>query len=80
VPEPWIAEESVPCLDPECPGRMEPEEDGDQHYWACTTCGYEGGYAKAQTSTTMCAAGVMPEPPAPQPLISLGMPGRRTRD
>ena len=37
--EPWL-EETRPCIDQECPGTMEPEEDGSLRYFSCTTCGY----------------------------------------
>lgn len=68
----WLTEAAVPCRvfgDPECGGSMEPEEDGDHRYWACTTCGYEGGYQKAEGSAAMCATGQAPKPQEPSPLF-----------
>jgi hypothetical protein len=56
---------------------MEPEADADHRYWACTTCGYEAGYEKAQSSTA-CATGQVQNFDTPVPVsVPLGMPGRR---
>lgn len=59
----WL-EETRPCSDPECvdehgkPGRMEPEEDGDLRYFACTLCFREDGYERIQTDVQGCQLGV----------------------
>lgn len=54
----------VVCKNPECKGIAEPEQDGDHGYWACTTCGFEFGYHKIETTQLAvdaagsCAIGV----------------------
>jgi hypothetical protein len=58
VPETLWVEETRDCADRECPGKAEPEEDGDLHYFACTTCGYESGYVRIQQSAPGCQLGV----------------------
>jgi len=59
MPDLWV-DETVPCYDPECAqdgGRAEPETDGDHRYFACTSCGYEFGYALVQQPEGSCAIG-----------------------
>jgi len=56
----WV-DAPVPCLDPECAergGMAEPESDGDLHYYACTICGYEGGYEQAVPAEGNCSLGI----------------------
>jgi hypothetical protein len=59
VPDSWI-EETVPCKDPDCPGRGEPETDGDVRYYTCLACGFEFGYSKMPqpADSGVCAIGV----------------------
>lgn len=62
---------------------MEPEEDGNLHYFACTTCQREDYYDFVKETTPGCQLGV-PEhirsaaqpPPQPAPVF-LGTIGRR---
>jgi hypothetical protein len=78
---PWI-EETRPCGDPGCQGQGEPEEDGDLHYYACTTCGYEYGWEFQKQTTPGCQLGVpedirrRAQPPQKQGPISVTI-GRR---
>jgi hypothetical protein len=44
-----VSAESVPCADPGCRGRAEPEQDGDHTYLECETCGYAFGFARVET-------------------------------
>jgi hypothetical protein len=55
--QPWVAP-TRPCLDDACPGRMEPEEDGDVRYWACATCGSETSYIRVRQSANACQLGL----------------------
>ena len=59
----WV-DEPVPCLDPECAeagGMAEPESDGELRYFACLTCGYEGGFEMARQPEGTCQLGVPEE-------------------
>lgn len=59
----WV-DEPVPCFDPECAevgGMAEPESDGDLRYYACTTCGYEGGYEQVRQDAGGCQLGIPEE-------------------
>jgi hypothetical protein len=57
-----IAAESVPCADPQCRGRAEPEEDGDHTYFECLECSYAFGFTRTETVLAYrdgsCAVGV----------------------
>jgi hypothetical protein len=57
-----INAESVPCTDPQCRGRAEPEQDGDHLYFECLTCGYAFGFTRSETVAVnpdgACAVGV----------------------
>jgi hypothetical protein len=56
-----INAESVPCADPQCRGRAEPEQDGDHLYFECITCGYAFGFTRSETvlhPANTCAVGV----------------------
>lgn len=44
-----IQAESVPCADPQCRGRAEPEQDGDHLYFECVDCGYAFGFTRSET-------------------------------
>jgi hypothetical protein len=60
MPDRWV-DEPVPCLDPECAeagGMAEPESDGELRYFACSTCGYEGGFEMARQSEGTCQLGI----------------------
>lgn len=86
----WV-DEPVPCLDPECAeqgGMAEPESDGDLCYYACSRCGYEGGYEQVRQDAGACALGipeevrrlaspVPPAQPAGQPVFLGTTIGRR---
>ena len=39
----------------------EPESDGELRYYACGTCGYEGGYEMARQPEGNCSLGVPEE-------------------
>lgn len=79
-------DEAVACADPDCNGTAEPEVDGEHRYLACTTCGFEFGYKKAEStqlaldSSGACAIGV-PEsiraafsaPPPKKAPVALGL-------
>lgn len=57
-----IKVDSVPCADPQCRGRAEPEQDGDHTYFECEDCGYAFGFARTKTVAVnrdgACAVGV----------------------
>lgn len=44
-----ISADSVPCADPQCGGRAEPEQDGDHTYFECEHCGYAFGFTRTET-------------------------------
>jgi hypothetical protein len=81
------SDEPVPCFDPECAeagGVAEPESDGELRYYACTTCGYEGGYEQVRQDAGACSLGIPEEvrraaspAPEPQPVFLGSMIGRR---
>lgn len=57
-----IRAETVPCADPGCRGRAEPEQDGDHTYFECEECGYAFGFTRSETVLAYrddnCAVGV----------------------
>lgn len=57
-----INAETVPCADPACGGRAEPEQDGDHLYYDCTQCGYTFGFTRTDTTLAhrdnTCAVGI----------------------
>jgi tRNA(Ile2) C34 agmatinyltransferase TiaS len=56
-----IKAESVPCADPLCRGRAEPEQDGDHTYFECEDCGYAFGFTRTDVLAKRdngCAVGV----------------------
>jgi len=57
-----IKADSVPCTDPQCGGRAEPEQDGDHAYFECEECGYAFGFTRLETVAVnrdgACAVGV----------------------
>ena len=57
-----IAAESVPCTDPACGGRAEPETDGDHTYFECPACGYTFGFTRTgnvlANPADACAVGI----------------------
>jgi hypothetical protein len=57
-----IKAESVPCADPQCRGRAEPEQDGDHLYFECEDCGYAFGFTRSETVLAQpdgsCSVGV----------------------
>lgn len=54
--------DTVPCNDPGCRGRAEPEQDGDHTYFECLECGYAFGFTRLETVAVQrdgaCAVGV----------------------
>lgn len=44
-----ISADSVPCSDPGCSGRAEPEQDGDHTYFECVKCGYCFAFQRLDT-------------------------------
>jgi hypothetical protein len=65
LPEP-LAEESTGCI--YCPGRAEPEQDGDVVYFVCQTCFGEFGHRKAERGA-FCAAGLPVAEREPEPVL-----------
>lgn len=58
---PWV-ERCEPCMDEDCEGIAEPEQDGDIRYWACTRCGTEFGYQRvSQPQPGACQLGLPEE-------------------
>jgi hypothetical protein len=57
-----ISADSVPCADPGCRGRAEPEQDGDHTYFECVTCGYGFGFQRVETIAVnrdgQCSVGI----------------------
>jgi len=54
--------DTVPCTDPRCRGRAEPEQDGDHTYFECDVCGYVFGFTRLETVAMNrdghCAVGI----------------------
>jgi tRNA(Ile2) C34 agmatinyltransferase TiaS len=57
--EEWT-DETVPCRDSSCPGRAEPDGDGELRFHVCPVCGYEFGYQRPETVEVKdsCSLGV----------------------
>lgn len=57
-----IKADSVPCADPGCRGRAEPEQDGDHLYFECEECGYAFGFTRSETLAAqpddVCSVGI----------------------
>ncbi len=52
---------SRPCVDPECGGTAEPEQEGDHRFYECLACGYAFDWYRVTEDTTesdSCSAGV----------------------
>jgi hypothetical protein len=57
----WV-DGPVSCYDPECPGKAEPESDGDTRWYGCTKCGFEFGHQVVRSPDAgTCAIGVSAE-------------------
>jgi hypothetical protein len=56
-PAPWV-DAPRPCFDPEGPGTAQPEEDGSLRYYACDSCGYEGGFEQVRVPQGSCSLGI----------------------
>jgi hypothetical protein len=79
--EPYL-EETYSCR--VCGGAMEPEEDGNLHYFSCTDCGFDEGWAFQKITTPGCQLGVPEDirrraqvPQAPEPVFLGTSIGRR---
>jgi hypothetical protein len=60
---------------------MEPEEDGDVRYWACTACGSETSYVRVRQPANTCQLGlkIQTDPSLPPGVAALEVEGSNGR-